>query len=133
MFNKKTGLLTHVRKYPTDINQYVCSGAKQIKVILALHDHAAGLQLPVCQYLQESARLMAATVVPPPCTSRNYVDKTIRLLFKSSGPEYINVSELGKTVVARRVRNIYYDKSFAEMLFQEVLMHHVQAGCLADS
>ncbi|CAE7650574.1 unnamed protein product [Symbiodinium sp. CCMP2592] len=126
IFNKKTGLLTHVRKYHTDINQYVCSGTKQIKVILALHDHAAGLQLSVCHYLQESARLMAATVVPPPCTSRNYVDKTIRLLFKSSGPEYINVSELGKTVVARRVRNIYYDKSFAEMLFQEVLMHHVQ-------
>ena len=131
VFNKKDGLLTHVRKYHTDINQYVCSGTKQMKVILALHDHAAGLQTPVHQYLQESARLMADTVVLPSTTSRNYIDKTIRLLFKSSGPEYVSVSELGKTIVARRVRNIYYDKSFAEMLFQEVLMHHVQAGCTA--
>ena len=37
---------------------------------------------------------------------------------------YCNESALGVTVLARRVRNIYYDRSFAEILYQELVLHH---------
>ena len=46
------------------------------------------------------------------------------LLFTAAGPMYCNESALGVTVLARRVRNIYYDRSFAEILYQELVLHH---------
>ena len=46
------------------------------------------------------------------------------LLFTAAGPMYCNESALGVTVLARRVRNIYYDQSLAESLYQELVLHH---------
>ena len=40
-FSELTQLRTHVAKHHSAKNQYVCSGRKQIKIILAMRDHAA--------------------------------------------------------------------------------------------
>ena len=37
---------------------------------------------------------------------------------------YVNADAIGETVVARRVLNIYYDKSFAKILLREIVLHH---------
>ena len=58
-------LWTYIAKHRANQNQYVCSGAKQIKVILALYDHAASSQSVSANLLQGSAAILRQTVQPP--------------------------------------------------------------------
>lgn len=76
----------HLRRYHNQRNQYCCSGTKQIKCILSLHDsdmirghHPSG------KYLQRSAQLLKQQVKPPLPRSVNAIDKRIRLMFDSEG------------------------------------------------
>ena len=127
-FKELRGLKVHVQKHHHQKNQFVCSGTKQIKAIAALHDHHAGLQERCKQYLQTTARLMSSTIVPALPRTKNYIDKDIRLLYTSSGPMYVSHRSLKEGTFARRVRNVYYDKSFAEAFLQEILMQLIQAS-----
>ncbi|CAE7914006.1 unnamed protein product, partial [Symbiodinium sp. KB8] len=74
-------LRTHIVKHHTSRNQYVCSGTKKIKIILALHDHAASSQSGIANLLQESAGILRQTVQPPLQCSQNNIDKQISLVF----------------------------------------------------
>ena len=127
-FKELRALKVHVQKHHSRKNQFVCSGTKQIKAIAALHDHHAGLQESCKFYLRATARVMSSTIAPALSVTKNHIDKDIRLLYSSSGPKYVNYEALKEEIVARRVRNVYYDKSFAEALLQEVLMQRIQAG-----
>ena len=115
-------------KHHTKQNQYVCSGTKRIKVILALHDHAASSQTTSGNMLQESATILRTMIQPSLPFAQNNIDKQIRLVFDATGPKYVNVSNLGKTVQVRRVRNLYYTYSFADLLLREMVLNHAQAS-----
>ncbi|CAE7201041.1 Pol [Symbiodinium sp. CCMP2456] len=91
-------LRTHVQKHHTSKNQYVCSGTKQIKVILALYDHAASSQTRAADLLQTSAAVMRATIEPALCERINCIDKQIRQVLDADGPHYVNVSAIGATL-----------------------------------
>lgn len=127
-FKERRKLLTHLRTHHTARNQFACSGTKQIKIILSLHDADCARRSMQFAYLQRSAQYMRTQVCPPLSHKRNEVDRFIRLLLTGSGPVYCNESALGVTLLARRVRNIFYDKSFAEILYRELAMHHANAS-----
>ena len=52
----------------------------------------------------------------------NFIDKGIRLMLGSHGPPYINVDVINEDLHVRRVRNLYYDKDFAENLLREIVL-----------
>ena len=119
-------LRTHVQKHHTSKNQYVYSGTKQIKVILALYDNAASSQTDVADLLQTSATVMRTTIQPALCERISYIDKKIRLVLDAAGPRYVNLSAIGTTLQVRRARNLYYTQSFADLLIREMVMGHAQ-------
>ena len=121
-------LRTHIAKHHTNQNQYACSGTKQVKVILALYDHAASSQTVSANLLQGSAAILRQTVQPPLQGNHNSIDKQIRLVFDAAGPKYVNVSNIGSTMQVRRVRNLYYTHSFADLLLREMVLNHAQAS-----
>ena len=121
-------LRTHITKHHVKHNQYVCSGTKQVKVILALYDHAASSQSVCTELLQESAAILRETIQPPLQCRHNNIDKQIRLIFDATGPKYVNVSSIGSTMQVRRVRNLYYTHSFADLLLREMVLNHAQAS-----
>lgn len=119
-------LRTHVHKHHTAKNQFVYSGTKQVKVILALYDHAASSQTSVSDFLQASASLMRRTIEPALGERISYIDKQIRLVLDAAGPRYVNLSAIGSTLHVRRARNLYYTHSFADQLLREMIMGHAQ-------
>ena len=126
-FAQMRQLRTHIDKHHSKKNQYVCSGTKQIKVILALHDHAASSQTVAGSLLQTSAALMRATVQPSLSYKKNIVDKHIRLVLDADGPRYVNLTTIGSTLQVRRARYLYYTQAFADLLVREMVMGHAQA------
>ncbi|CAE7400594.1 unnamed protein product, partial [Symbiodinium sp. CCMP2456] len=124
-------LRTHVHKHHTAKNQFVYSGTKQVKVILALYDHAASSQTSVSDFLQASASLMRRTIEPALGERISYIDKQIRLVLDATGPRYVNLSAIGSTLHVRRARNLYYTHSFADLLLREMIMGHAQVRTLA--
>ena len=40
----------------------------------------------------------------------------------------MNDAVLGRSILVRRVGNIYYTKPFAEQVFQEIILHHAKAS-----
>ena len=121
-------LRTHITKHHVKQNQYVCSGTKQVKVILALYDHAASSQSTCADLLQESAAILRQTVQPPLQCHHNSIDKQVRLIFDATGPKYVNVSNIGNTLQVRRVRNLYCTHSFADLLLREMVLNHAPAS-----
>ena len=106
-FSERRKLLTHLRQHHTRTNQFSCSGTKQIKVILSLHDSDCARRKMEFGYLQRSAAYLRQNVDPPLPGKRNAVDRYARLLFTAAGPIYCNERALGVKIFARRVRNIY--------------------------
>ena len=125
-FTQLRYLRTHICKHHCAERQFVTSGTKQIKIVLALYDHAAASQQEVESLLRESATILRQTVTPPIAATSNYIDKQIRLVFDRSSPMYVNVSAIGESMYVRRVRNVYYTHAFADLLLQEMIMSHAQ-------
>ena len=123
-FQRPHQLRNHIVVHHSNRKQYVCSGTKQLRVILALHDADCMLRECNLECLHRSACLLRQHIVPQLSATRTYIDKEIRLLLTSAGPKYCNRAALGIDIIARRVLNLYYDRGFAEMLYRELLMHH---------
>ena len=126
-FKERRRLRTHLDKYHVAKNQYVTSGTKQLKIILALYDHAASSQQAPTNLLRKSASLIRETVKPPLPASNNLIDKQIRLLYDSDGPRYVNLSQLDEELHVRRVRNRYYTKAFGDLILKEAVHCYAQA------
>ena len=109
-------LRTHIEKHHVVANQYVCSGTKQVKVILAMFNHSASSQVAASDLLQKSATLLRDTVQPPLKNNCNHIDKHIRLVLDVAGPRYVNANIIGNGLDVRRVRYLYYTHSFARQL-----------------
>ena len=126
-FQSPSRVKEHLSKYHVAKKQYCCSGTKQLKCVLSLHDSDMIAGTRHGKYLQRSAQVLREQVQPPLPSSVNWIDKSIRLVLDSTGPRYVNVTVLGHSLVARRVGNIYYTRPFAEQLFQEIVLHHAKA------
>ncbi|CAE7477588.1 unnamed protein product [Symbiodinium microadriaticum] len=96
-FTQLALLRTHIHKHHVSSKRYVCSGTKQIKVILALHDYVAANQTAEAEYLRRSAELLRFTVAPHLDCRHANIDRHIRLVLRASGPEHINCERVGQT------------------------------------
>ena len=123
-FNRLTQLADHVGHYHTAKHHFVCSGTKHLKIILAIFESDCIKREHGCDFLFRSSLLLRSQVQPILRNNNNQIDKAICLVFTSAGPIYVNKSTLGRSMVARRVFNIHYDRSFAEMLYREIVLHH---------
>ena len=131
-FLKRDRVRGHIRTYHDGPRQYTCSGTKQLKIISALWDHDALLRiLPTPSYLQRSASILRESVSPGVCGAQNEIDRDIRLVLSRDGPQYRHINRITHAAGAlRRVRNLHYDKDFAEILRTEVLLHGARVRSL---
>ena len=128
MFNRKDQLRTHMQRHHTRKQQFCCSGTKQLRIVLALHDADQLLgKTKETNYLQRSAELLRASVKPNLSPSRNAIDRNIRLLLDSHGPRFVHADYLKAGVSARRVGRLWYTRAFGEQVWQELLLHHGKA------
>ncbi|CAE7235509.1 unnamed protein product, partial [Symbiodinium sp. KB8] len=112
----------HVRKYHTATKQFCCSGTKQLRVVLSLHDTDMFACVKGTSYLRRSADLIRSQVCEAPSTTANEIDRHVRLILDGSGPRFVAVSEMSHLSL-RRVGNILSTHAFAEKLFREILLH----------
>ncbi len=69
---------------------------------------------------------MRRTITPSLTALHMNIDKLIRLVYTDKGPVYMNLESMRKSVYVRRVRNLYYTKGFAEVVFREALLHNAK-------
>ncbi|CAE7810987.1 unnamed protein product [Symbiodinium sp. CCMP2592] len=123
----------HVREYHSARKQYCASGTKQLKIVIALHDQDM-LQgtTTTCAYLRRSAEVLRSTIVPSLSINNNDIDRYIRLVYTGNGPEYWNLKTTVDSPI-RRVRNLYYDRSFAEAIYRYMLVNNAKVYGLANA
>ena len=117
---------SHLARH-SETNQYCCSGTKQLKVAVALCDSDAASARQGDNYLQRSAQLIRSSVVPALDSSRNDIDRFMRLVLTQDGPEFRNLDLVKKDGSLRRVGNQYYTRDFANVLYREMLLHQSKA------
>ena len=74
--------------------------------------------------LARSADVIRSTVRPHLSTLHNEIDRHIRLVLTGTGPEYRNSETVQADQTLRRVRNMFYDESFAHLIYQEAMLNH---------
>lgn len=129
-FPRRQKLTAHLSRHHCARRQYVCSGTKQMRVIIALWDDDQTAGRRSDDYLARSATLIANSVQPKLTHHQNFIDKKIRLVLTGAGPVYYNLQIVDESRDLRRVGNIYYNHEFAEMLKTEALVHHCKVRSL---
>ena len=84
-FQRPKRVQEHLQKYHTPKHQFCCSGTKQMKVILSMHDSDMLCNFRKGQYLRRSAELLRRQVQPQLPPSINSVDTSLRLLLSAEG------------------------------------------------
>jgi hypothetical protein len=125
-FDRCSRLTQHLQRYHRKKNQFCCSGTKQLRVALALHDSDMLAQRRRGSYLKRSAELLKKSINPSLSKHNNCIDRSIRLLLDASGPRIVHVEALAAQQ-ARRVGRLWYTRAFAERIFQELLLQHGKA------
>jgi hypothetical protein len=120
----------HISTYHVASTQYCCSGTKQIKIIIALYDNDVFLQQAPCNLLRRSAAILRQSVHPGLDSSRNDIDRYIRLVIDNNGVNFVNAESVVSSLSIRRVGNLMYTKGFAVLLFKEVLVHNCKIAAV---
>ena len=126
-FDRATRVAARLRKYHTTKTQFCCSGTKQLRVILALHDSDMIKGVRCGGYLKRSAVILRQQVKPSLSATNNKVDRFIRLLLDAKGPRFVHHKIVEAKATARRCGNLWYTHAFGEKLFQEILLQHGKA------
>ena len=113
----------HIAEHHGPRHQHCCSGTKQLRLVVSLYDQDAASGISGDDYLKRSSLLIRSMVHPPLESSRNEIDRYIRVVFTQEGPVYRNLSSVQGCGGLRRVGNLYYDRGFANVLFRELLLH----------
>lgn len=122
-FDRCSRVAQHLSKYHTKRNQFSCSGTKQLRVALAIHDADMLAQHRKGSYLRRSAQVLRNSIRPKLSPHSNCIDRSIRLLLDASGPKFVHVDAL-VVQQARQVGRLWYTHAFAERIFQEMLLQH---------
>ncbi|CAE7313439.1 unnamed protein product, partial [Symbiodinium microadriaticum] len=118
---RHSSVTAHVREYHSARKQFVASGTKQLKVIIALHDDDQCRRQPAGNYLRRSATLLSQSLDDTISTKHILLDKKIGLVLTHDGPQYWSLQAVQQGEL-RRLRNLYYTRPFAQLCFREVLM-----------
>ena len=129
-FTSRVAAWRHIDQNHGKSKCFVCSGQKQRKVIQAMYDNDRLAGRDSMDLLARSARFLRTSIVPPLSKYKTTVDRDIRLVLTADGPVYANAAALGVTMLVRRVRNLFYSRCFANLLFRELVM---SKGRLAEA
>ena len=130
-FERQSRVQQHLSRYHTSSRQYCCSGTKQLRVILALHDSDQIAARKGGHYLHRSACLLRKSVKPGLSSTINSIDRSIRLLLDNTGPRLVHQQAVEDAIQSRRVGNVWYTHAFAERIFQEIMIHHAKASSVS--
>ena len=72
--------------------------------------------------LHKSASIRGEHAMEAVPTSVNYVDTYLTMVLTSAGPRFVSPRDLGSTIIVRRVGNLYYDRSFAQLFAKELIL-----------
>ena len=113
-FDRRNSLIQHLRKHHTEVKRFCASGTKQLRIVSALYDHDV-LHGRVLQptFLARSSRILRDTIKGPMPRDCINVDKLLRCIIHSDGPEFVRLADVRKSKTLRRVGNLYYDRQFA--------------------
>lgn len=98
-----------------------------MRIIVAMHDSDMLQQVSGGSYLSRSAALLRKSIKPPLSSTKNNIDKDIRLLLDATGPCFKHREAVQNKLCARRVGNLWYTADFAQRLFEEILLQHSKA------
>ncbi len=124
---RRNRVIQHLVSYHDSRRQYCCSGTKQIKGVVSMHDLDQLRGVKKGEYLRRTAEAIRKTVRPPLDVSRNNIDRDIRLALTETGPVFVHKDTAATSEEYRRVRNIHYTHGFAETLFRECLLYNCKA------
>jgi len=118
-------LIDHIRRDHLSDKSFVCSGLKQLRLIMALYDHdlAAGTT-PQPTYIARSASMMASSAPEARTMKRTTkYDAYITLLLDVDGPRYIDLSSVNKPPHYLRIAHqSACTKEFATLVFHHFVM-----------
>eukprot|EP00435_Cladocopium_sp_Y103_P041761 s1353_g11.t1 len=86
---------------------FCCSGTKQLRLILSLHDSDMLQERPGKAYLHRSAAILRASVKPGLCHTNNKIDGDIRLLLDATGPSFKHKAVVETQLYVRRVKTVW--------------------------
>ena len=119
--NSKGRLLRHLLRHHGPERRFVCSGTKQLRTTMSIHQCDVFRGRREANYLRRSAQLIRSSVGPLSCTRRLNIDDEFRLLLSGSGPCFISKPVRCGALPVRRVGEMYYDKDFVDVLLRSLL------------
>ena len=117
-------LYVHLVRHHGPEMRFVCSGTKQPRAVMALHQCDLFRGGRPADYLAQSAELIRCSVGPLSCTRRLRVGRECRVPLTESGPRFVCRDIGSGAVAARRVGNVFYKRGFADVF----LRHLMQTG-----
>ena len=121
MKNSKGCLYWHVLHNHSAERHFACSGTKQLRAIMSMFQCDLYRGRHQADYLGRSAALIRSSVGALSCTHRLHVDEEFRLLLSGSGPCFIGKEARTGTLPVRRVRKMYQEREFADVLLRYLL------------
>ena len=124
-FERRRCLVEHLQHQHTEAKRFCPAGTKQLRVVVALYDHdRLHDRTPQPTFLARASELLRKTVKGNMPRNRSFIDKSLRCVFHSDGPEFVNIRSITEATGLRRVGNLFYDRGFAEAFLNAAAAHH---------
>ena len=110
----------HLVRHHGPESRFVCSGTKQLRAVIAIHQCGLFRGRRPADDLAQSAELIRCSAGPLSCTCRLRVDWKYRVLLTASGPRFV-CKDIGSGAgAARRVGNVFNDRGFADVFLRHL-------------
>ena len=113
----------HIRNKHTDRVKFVCSGTKQMKVIMSMYSLDSFTGRHPGNYLQRSSDLIRVSASSGGSATDNSIDRILRVVLTSTGPTVVQKSTLCAVHKVRRVGNVLFTRCFAEVFLRLMLLN----------
>ncbi|CAE7784270.1 unnamed protein product, partial [Symbiodinium necroappetens] len=124
-FERRRCLVEHLQHQHTEAKRFCPAGTKQLRVVVALYDHdRLHDRTPQPTFLARASELLRKTVKGNMPRNRSFIDKSLRCVFHSDGPEFVNIRSITEATGLRRVGNLFYDRGFADAFLNAAAAHH---------
>ena len=108
-------MVKHLQNQHTEAKRFCPAGTKQLRVVAARYDHdRLHDRTPQPTFLARASELLRKTVKRNMPRNRSFIDKSLRCVFHSDGPEFVNIRSITKATGLRRVGSLFYDHGFAD-------------------
>ncbi|CAE7901055.1 unnamed protein product, partial [Symbiodinium microadriaticum] len=124
-FERCRCLVEHLQHQHTEAKRFCRAGTKQLRVVVALYDHdRLHDRTPQPTFLARASELLRKTVKGNMPRNRSFIDKSLRCVFHSDGPEFVNIRSITEATGLRGVDNLFYDRGFADAFLNAAAAHH---------